>query len=134
MTTPIRPTCPKCGGEMTTYERAGVHVDQCRDCRGIFLDRGELDRLIDLEAQATVPSRPEPVGAAGWSAERDRGTGQPGSRDRGAGRPWDRDDDHDDRPGARDGWRPEFRGDDPRGYPRSRKRSFLGELFEGFGD
>ena len=33
---------------MRTYERNGVHVDQCSDCRGIFLDRGELDR-IDAE-------------------------------------------------------------------------------------
>jgi Zn-finger nucleic acid-binding protein len=42
-------TCPKCQGTMRTYERNGVHVDQCADCRGIFLDRGELDRLIDAE-------------------------------------------------------------------------------------
>jgi Zn-finger nucleic acid-binding protein len=41
--------CPKCHGTMRTYERNGVHVDQCSDCRGIFLDRGELDRLIDAE-------------------------------------------------------------------------------------
>jgi Zn-finger nucleic acid-binding protein len=42
-------TCPKCQGVMRTYERNGVHVDQCAECRGIFLDRGELDRLIDAE-------------------------------------------------------------------------------------
>ncbi len=42
-------TCPKCNGTMRTYERNGVHVDQCSDCRGIFLDRGELERLIDAE-------------------------------------------------------------------------------------
>jgi len=42
-------TCPKCHGSMRTYERNGVHVDQCTDCRGIFLDRGELERLIDAE-------------------------------------------------------------------------------------
>jgi len=42
-------TCPKCHGQMRTYERNGVHVDQCTECRGIFLDRGELDRLIDAE-------------------------------------------------------------------------------------
>jgi uncharacterized protein len=33
--------CPKCQGEMRTYERNGVHVDQCADCRGLFLDRGK---------------------------------------------------------------------------------------------
>ena len=42
-------TCPKCQGPMRTYERNGVHVDQCTECRGIFLDRGELERLVDAE-------------------------------------------------------------------------------------
>ena len=32
-------TCPKCHGAMRTYERSGVTVDQCADCRGLFLDR-----------------------------------------------------------------------------------------------
>jgi Zn-finger nucleic acid-binding protein len=44
-------TCPKCGGEMRTYERNGVVVDQCVECRGIFLDRGELERLVDAEGR-----------------------------------------------------------------------------------
>lgn len=42
-------TCPKCHGQLRQYERSGVNVDQCADCRGIFLDRGELERLIDAE-------------------------------------------------------------------------------------
>ncbi|MFI5906819.1 zf-TFIIB domain-containing protein [Dactylosporangium sp. NPDC051541] len=42
-------TCPKCRGEMRQFERSGVTVDQCLECRGIFLDRGELERLIDAE-------------------------------------------------------------------------------------
>jgi Zn-finger nucleic acid-binding protein len=42
-------TCPKCHGTMRTYERNGVTVDQCTECRGIFLDRGELERLVDAE-------------------------------------------------------------------------------------
>ena len=41
--------CPKCQGEMRSYERNGIHVDQCTECRGIFLDRGELERLVDAE-------------------------------------------------------------------------------------
>lgn len=41
--------CPKCGSEMRSYERNGVTVDQCGGCRGVFLDRGELERLIDAE-------------------------------------------------------------------------------------
>ena len=38
-------TCPKCHGTMRTFDRNGVHVEQCGSCRGIFLDFGELDRL-----------------------------------------------------------------------------------------
>jgi Zn-finger nucleic acid-binding protein len=41
--------CPKCHGELRTYERNGVTIDQCGDCRGVFLDRDALQRLIDSE-------------------------------------------------------------------------------------
>jgi Zn-finger nucleic acid-binding protein len=41
---------------MRSYERNGVLVDQCEECRGIFLDRGELERLLDAE------SGPQPNG------------------------------------------------------------------------
>lgn len=43
--------CPKCHGPMRQYERGGVTVDQCTECRGIFLDRGELERLVDAETR-----------------------------------------------------------------------------------
>ena len=36
---------------MRSYERSGVTVDQCTECRGIFLDRGELERLVDADTQ-----------------------------------------------------------------------------------
>ncbi len=42
-------TCPKCQAPMRSYERSGVTVDQCTECRGIFLDRGELERLVDAD-------------------------------------------------------------------------------------
>src|SRR6266480_2639668 len=51
-------TCPKCRGAMRTYERSSVTVDQCGECRGIFLDRGELERLVDAELQYNAPSQP----------------------------------------------------------------------------
>jgi len=35
---------------MRSYERSGLTVDQCTGCRGIFLDRGELERLVDAES------------------------------------------------------------------------------------
>ncbi|MET8251311.1 zf-TFIIB domain-containing protein [Micromonospora sp. NPDC005197] len=58
-------TCPKCHGEMRQYERSGVVIDQCGECRGIFLDRGELEKLFEAEAnwsrqQAGGPP-PQPV-------------------------------------------------------------------------
>ena len=43
-------TCPNCQGPMQRYERRGVLVDRCANCHGVFLDRGELDRLTDVEA------------------------------------------------------------------------------------
>jgi uncharacterized protein len=45
---------------MRQYERGGVVVDQCGDCRGIFLDRGELDHLLTAEAQWSGPAPPIP--------------------------------------------------------------------------
>ena len=41
--------CPKCGGRMHGYERTHIQVEQCEQCRGIFLDHGELERLIEAE-------------------------------------------------------------------------------------
>jgi len=51
---------------MHAYERNGVVVDQCTECRGIFLDRGELEHLIDAEARfnsddAARPGAPTPT-------------------------------------------------------------------------
>jgi Zn-finger nucleic acid-binding protein len=51
---------------MRSYERNGVHVDQCESCRGIFLDMGELEAIIratqPLPAEPRQPERrpPEP--------------------------------------------------------------------------
>ena len=58
-------TCPKCHGPMRSYERSGIHVDQCSDCRGIFLDRGELERLVDAETRwaAGAPTQSPPAPA-----------------------------------------------------------------------
>jgi hypothetical protein len=43
-------TCLKCHGPMRTYKRNGITIDQCTACHGIFLDRGELERLISAES------------------------------------------------------------------------------------
>ncbi len=49
MTTETEMRCPKCGGKMRPYERSSILVEQCEDCRGIYLDHGELERLIEAE-------------------------------------------------------------------------------------
>ena len=48
--------CPKCHGTMRTYNRRGVQVEQCDNCRGVFLDYGELEALTRMEAQWLVSS------------------------------------------------------------------------------
>jgi uncharacterized protein len=53
-------TCPKCAGQMRAYERNGITIDQCTECRGIYLDRGELERLIDTETSYDQTSTPAP--------------------------------------------------------------------------
>jgi uncharacterized protein len=39
--------CPVDGNVLTMTERSGVEIDYCPQCRGVWLDRGELDKLID---------------------------------------------------------------------------------------
>ena len=41
--------CPRCGGTMRTHLRNGVAIDQCAGCHGLFLDPGELERLMAAE-------------------------------------------------------------------------------------
>ena len=43
---------------MRSYERNGINVDQCTECRGLFLDRGELEHLVS--AEGSFYKQPEP--------------------------------------------------------------------------
>ncbi len=48
---------------MRSYERNGVTIDQCTECRGVFLDRGELEKIFEAEAaynRRQQPSAPPP--------------------------------------------------------------------------
>ena len=61
--------CPVCGERLKEIERSGVMVDICPSCKGVWLDRGEIDKLIETESQrghgrplrpgARRPLRPE---------------------------------------------------------------------------
>jgi len=52
--------CPKCHAPMHTYNRNGVQIEQCSNCRGIFLDYGELEALTRVESQWQQPAPPPP--------------------------------------------------------------------------
>ena len=55
--------CPKCHANMRTFDRMGVHIEQCDGCRGVFLDYGELEAITRLEAQVAAPPPPPPPAA-----------------------------------------------------------------------
>lgn len=48
--------CPIDGTQLVMTERAGVEIDYCPDCRGVWLDRGELDKIIERSAQTPPPA------------------------------------------------------------------------------
>lgn len=131
---------------MKTVDKNGVHIDQCEGCRGIFLDRGELEQIAGAEtayyAQAAPPPyRPDgPPAAAPPAAPMPPGAMHPGApapmRPSAGG--------YSDSPrpyrggGYKDSPRP-YRGggyggysDSPRpyGHRDRRKRSFLENLFD----
>ncbi len=57
--------CPVDGTTLALTERAGVEIDYCPDCRGVRLDRGELDRIIERSSGGVRhDDRPVSIGAA----------------------------------------------------------------------
>ena len=42
--------CPRCETSLTVSERQGIEIDHCPSCRGVWLDRGELDKIIQRNA------------------------------------------------------------------------------------
>ena len=63
-TTPF--DCPRCGVGLTMSERQGIEIDYCPQCRGVWLDRGELDKIVERTAGAQEPSPSRPT-AGGWT-------------------------------------------------------------------
>lgn len=92
--------CPIDQTELVISDRQGVEIDYCPKCRGVWLDRGELDKVIDRTEATFVSS------STGHGESRDENY-----RDR------DRDDDR------YDGRRFE-------GRKKKKRESFLGELFD----
>ena len=54
-------TCPVDGATLVPVERSGIEIDHCPTCRGVWLDRGELDKIIERSASQAAPApAPEP--------------------------------------------------------------------------
>jgi len=49
--------CPTCAIDLVMSERSGIEIDYCPTCRGVWLDRGELDKIIErsLPPRAEAP-------------------------------------------------------------------------------
>jgi Zn-finger nucleic acid-binding protein len=119
-------TCPVCQGAMREMNREGILIDVCTQCRGVWLDRGELEKLAafmpaPMEARRPVRGAPEPY--------RDREDYPYRERPRG------RDDGDDDDARYADGRRSRddddrrYRGGDDRGGP---ERSGIGRFLDFF--
>ena len=42
-------SCPNCSTSMTLSNRLGVEIDQCPRCKGVWLDRGELEKVANMQ-------------------------------------------------------------------------------------
>lgn len=52
--------CPVDGTTLVMSERSGIEIDYCPTCRGVWLDRGELDKIIERNAQQEAAPPPPP--------------------------------------------------------------------------
>ncbi|MCI2395098.1 zf-TFIIB domain-containing protein [Aliiroseovarius sediminis] len=119
--------CPIDGTELKMADRQGVEIDYCPKCRGVWLDRGELDKIIEKATPAVVlpdpdpvappPPMPDPIVAREPRPDRDTRRSDDRYRDRpDRGRYRDDDDDDDYRHGRR--------------YKKRKRKSILSEIFD----
>lgn len=97
--------CPIDNTELRMAERHGVEIDYCPTCRGVWLDRGELDKIIERAVPPIATPEPAP-------APREYREPAPAERPR--------------------EWREPYREDrrDDRHYKKKRRKSFLEEIFD----
>ena len=92
--------CPNCDSQLTMTERQGIEIDYCPSCRGVWLDRGELDKIIERSNAA----QPQPQPHAAPQQQYAPPPSQP--------------------------WGGPHGGHDPYHYKKKRRKSFLEELFD----
>ncbi|UZK70928.1 zf-TFIIB domain-containing protein [Sphingomonas sp. S1-29] len=95
--------CPVCKTPLAMAERHGIEIDYCPTCRGVWLDRGELDKIIERSAAEQAPAAPQPSYAPPPQPSYQQPQGNPWSGSGG------------------------YRNDD-RYHGKKRKKSFLEEL------
>ena len=54
--------CPNCNETLLMTERNGIEIDYCPSCRGVWLDKGELDKMLEYVAQNTPVDYPNQPG------------------------------------------------------------------------
>ena len=57
--------CPVDGAALVMSERSGIEIDYCPSCRGVWLDRGELDKIIERNAATQAPQQSAPAQSQG---------------------------------------------------------------------
>ncbi|MGL4421600.1 MAG: zf-TFIIB domain-containing protein [Gemmataceae bacterium] len=93
--------CPNCAVVLTVAERQGIEIDYCPRCRGVWLDRGELDKIIERSSSPAHYNDDD----SDWGDDRRKpqyGSNQPGYPPPG--------------PGG--------------GYPPQKRKGFFGQLFD----
>jgi Zn-finger nucleic acid-binding protein len=107
--------CPSCHTVLNLADRNGVEIDYCPQCRGVWLDRGELDKLIERSNMLDSRNGRD-------SQEYPRAPYQPYQ-----GQPGDREIHNPDRQRKVDD---DYRYDGRYDSKRNRRKSFLGDLFD----
>ena len=54
-------SCPVCRVPLAMSDRQGIEIDYCPQCRGVWLDRGELDKIIERSAPQAAPAGAGPA-------------------------------------------------------------------------
>ncbi len=69
--------CPNDSATLVMSERSGVEIDYCPECRGVWLDRGELDKILDRAERdlSSSSQRSAPPTGSSTSTHRDRDHG-----------------------------------------------------------
>ena len=112
--------CPNDNAAMQTLDRNGVQFDMCPSCRGVWLDRGELEKLMDSAADESHASAPPAPAPQAYPPQQPSGAwGQPPAY----GRP-------DDRYRQDDRRRDDYRRDDDRHRYKKKKRMDIFDIFD----